>query len=361
MSASLASVRRQDEGAPQVRTLVRSEAPQWEAFVAARPDASLFHELGWSEAVEAAMGHAAHPLAAWRGERIVGVLPLTHLKSRLFGDAIISVAFGVYGGILAEDGAAASALVEAGAELGRRLDVHRVELRHDGRDAHPAGPGWRTKSDLYATFLRPILPDEEANLKAIPRKKRADLRKALADHRLRTEPEIGLDVFYRVYAESVRNLGTPVFPRALFVALKRVLGDAVEISAVFGPKEPLAAVMTFHFRDRVMPYFGGAVPAARDVHAYDLLYWETMRRAAARGLRLYDFGRSKRGTGSFEYKTYWGFEPRPLAYHHLPLKGGSVPDINPLNPKYRFQIALWKRLPLRVANALGPPIARQLG
>ena len=110
-----------------------------------------------------------------------------------------------------------------------------------------------------------------------------------------------------------------------------------------------------------MPYFGGAVPAARPVHAYDLLYWSLMRRAVARGAAVFDFGRSKLGTGAFDYKRFWGFEPTPLEYQYHLVRAKAVPDVNPLNPKYSRVVAAWRRLPLPVANRLGPLLARQLG
>jgi FemAB-related protein (PEP-CTERM system-associated) len=152
-----------------------------------------------------------------------------------------------------------------------------------------------------------------------------------------------------------------VLPRRFYAAIVEEFGPAVELSAVRGPEGPVAALMTFTFRNRVMPYYGGATPAARPLHAYDLLYWSLMERAAARGTLVYDFGRSKRGTGSFDYKTYWGFKPEPLQYRFQPVRKTELPDVNPLNPKYRLMIAAWQRLPLAVANAIGPVIARQLG
>jgi FemAB-related protein (PEP-CTERM system-associated) len=340
-----------------VRALTAADAPAWDAFVAAAPGATIFHTLAWQRVVTRSLGHEAHYRAAWRGPVLVGVLPLIHVRAPLFGAALVSVGFGVYGGILAADDSAAGALAEDAARLGEGLGVAYVELRNINADGH----GWAVKSDLYAGFCRALSPSSAANLKAIPRKKRADLRKAIDNRDLSVEVGGDLAAFYRVYAESVRNLGTPVLPRRFYAAILEEFGAAAELSSVRGPDGPLAAVMTFYFRDRAMPYFGGAVPAARPVHAYDLLYWHVMERAVARGAAIYDFGRSKRGTGSFEYKTYWGFAPEPLHYAYRLIRAKTVPEVNPLNPKYRIFIAAWRRLPLAVANGLGPLIARQIG
>lgn len=340
-----------------VRPLAEAEAGAWEAFVAGAPEATIFHTLAWRRVVTRSLGHDAHYRCAWRGAALAGVLPLIHVRAPLFGTALVSVGFGVYGGILAADETAAAALADDAARLGESLGVEYVELRNARADGH----GWAVKADLYAGFCRVLSPSSDANLKAIPRKKRADLRKAIENHALTVEVGGDFATFYRVYAESVRNLGTPVLPRRFYAAILEELGDAAELSCVRSPDGPVAAVMTFYFRDRAMPYFGGAVPAARPVHAYDLLYWKVMERAVARGAMLYDFGRSKRGTGSFDYKTYWGFTPEPLPYAYHLVRATSLPDVNPLNPKYSLFIAAWQRLPLPVANAVGPFIARQLG
>jgi FemAB-related protein (PEP-CTERM system-associated) len=353
----LASARADHPASIAIRPLADSDAPAWEAFVAAAPDATLFHGLAWRRVVAKSLGHDTYYRCAWRGERLAGVLPLVHVRSPIFGKSLVSVGFGVYGGIVAEDDAAAQALADDAARLGESLGVDHVELRQIGeRDL-----GWTQKSDLYVTFCRALAPSSDANLKAIPRKKRADLRKAIDNRQLSVKVGADLDTFYRIYSESLRNLGTPVMPRRFYKAILEELGPAAELSAVYGPDGPLAALMTFYFRDRTMPYYGGATPAARPLHAYDLLYWSLMERAVQRSAPLYDFGRSKRGTGSFDYKTYWGFTPEPLHYAFHLVGKAELPDVNPLNPKYRLMIETWRRLPLAVANAIGPWVARQIG
>jgi FemAB-related protein (PEP-CTERM system-associated) len=336
--------------------MAAEDAAAWEHFVAAAPGATLFHGLAWQRIVTRSLGQAQRYRCAWRGPALAGILPLIEVRSALFGHALISVGFGVYGGIVAADEAAARALADDAARLGESLGVDYVELRNSGGECH----GWRQKSGLYAGFCRPLAGTSAENLTAIPRKKRADLRKAIGNRDLRVATT-DLATFYRIYSESLRNLGTPVLPRRFYQAIIEELGPAAEITCVEGPKGPLAAVMTFYFRDRVMPYFGGAVSAARPLHAYDLLYWDVMERAVGRGATLFDFGRSKQGTGSFDYKTYWGFTPSPLPYAYHLVRATDLPEVNPLNPKYRLMIAAWQRLPLWVANAIGPSIARQIG
>ena len=328
----------------------------WDAFVAARPDATLFHRAGWRRVVRAAHGHATPYLLARDGDDVRGVLPLVEVASPVFGRALISTGFFVYGGILAADAEAHAALAAAAARLGAERRVDYVELRSERAEL----ADWATKSDRYATFRRRLEPDPEARLKAIPRKKRADVRKSLeAD--LTTDVGVTPERFYRLYAESVRNLGTPVFSLRFVHAICCAFPELVELSLVRRRDTPLAALLSFYDRDRVLPYYAGAVPAARPVHAYDHLYWSLMDRAVARGLEVFDFGRSKVGTGAYDYKRFWGFEPTPLHYQYHLVRADEVPDVNPLNPKYRLMVRGWQKLPLPVANRLGPWLARQLG
>ena len=218
---------------------------------------------------------------------------------------------------------------------------------------------WPEKQ-LYFTFRRSITADDDTNLKAIPRKQRAMVRKGL-DRGLTTATGRDVDTLFRIYAESVRNLGTPVFPKSYFRLLAEAFGDAVEVTTVLDAGTPVSAVMSFRHGAEINPYYGGGTAAARDCHAYDFMYWDVMRRAAAAGATLFDYGRSKQGTGSFSFKKNWGFEPAPLHYRYRLAPGIPMPDNNPLNPKYQRFIAAWKKLPLPVANLVGPRIVRGIG
>jgi FemAB-related protein (PEP-CTERM system-associated) len=218
---------------------------------------------------------------------------------------------------------------------------------------------WKTK-ELYVTFRKAITASNEDNLKAIPRKQRAMVRKGIASG-LETVVTPDVARFYRVYSESVRNLGSPVFSLRYFEALTSYFRDAVEMSVVRGGGRDLAAVMSFYFRDEVLPYYGGSIPLARPLKANDFMYWDLMSRAAQRGARLFDYGRSKVGTGSFSFKKNWGFEPIALPYQYLLVGDRPMPDLNPNSPKYRRFVRLWKHLPLPIANTLGPALARHLG
>ncbi len=344
------------EAGIEIRALAPASAGHWDAFIAQCPEATFFHRAGWKEVIEMSFGHDCPFLYAARAGEIAGVLPLVHVKTRLFGNGLISTGFTVGGGPAAIDDAARTALDRAAIALAEQRGVDFLEYR-SGTATHP---GWASKPELYVVFRKPIEADDEKNMQAIPRKQRAMVRKGIKAG-LVSEIDDETERLYDVYAESVRNLGTPVFGRHYLRHLKRVFGDDCDVVTILDRGTPVASVMNFYFRDTVLPYYGGGTAGAREVAGNDFMYWEVMRRAAARGYRMFDFGRSKRGTGAFAFKKNWGFPPEPLVYEFHLRKGGEVPDVNPLNPKYRLFIAAWQRLPLALANRIGPLVARGLG
>lgn len=330
----------------------------WDGFVSAHPHGTFFHRAAWAGVLRQVFGHAPHYLVAEQDGAVVGVLPLARVRTMLFGDSLVSTPFCVYGGPLVAGPEAMAALEAAADALMRRLGVPVMEWRF--RDGAATGPGWEAKDDLYVTFRKAITADDDANMKAIPRKQRAMVRKGI-ERGLVSSVGMDVDTLHRVYAESVRNLGTPVFPKRWFRALAEAFPGETDVVVVRHGDVAVSAVMNFYERGEVLPYYGGGTAQAREVAAHDFLYWEVMRRAAARGCTGFDFGRSKAGTGSFAFKKNWGFQAAPLLHRFRLAPGRSIPDHNPLNPKYRLMIAAWKRLPLPVANVLGPHIVRGVG
>ena len=339
-----------------VRRLDVSREAAWDAFVDACPEATFFHRAGWRRVIGDTLGHSCHFLMAESAGTVRGVLPLVHVKSAFFGNSLISNAFCVYGGPACADRTARDALDAAALDLGRTLGIDHLEYRLIDRQH----PDWACKDSLYVTFRKALDPDPDKNLSVVRRKQRAQVRKGIKNG-LVSEVDATVDRFFNMYSISVRNLGTPVLPRRYYAAVKAEFGEDCEILTICHEQQAISSVMNFYFRNEILPYYGGGSAAARDLAANDFMYWEAMRRAAERGLGVFDFGRSKVGTGSFDFKRHWGFEPQPLHYEYKLLRGREVPDVNPLNPKYRRAIAIWKRLPISVANTLGPILARRLG
>jgi FemAB-related protein (PEP-CTERM system-associated) len=339
-----------------LRELGAGDVHRWNAFVNSCPEATFFHRAEWQRVIAKAFGH---PTWYWFAEdgagRIRAVLPLVRVKSWLFGDTLASIPFGVYGGVAADDDSARELLEARACDLARSLGVGALELRNL-TERHPEWP----RKDLYVTFRRGISADHEANLKAVPRKQRAMIRKGI-DAGLESAVSTDPDRLFRTYAASVRNLGTPVFPRRYFHLLQEAFGDACDTLVVTHDGRDVAAVMSFYFRDEVLPYYGGSLPLARELKGNDFMYWELMRRSADRGLRRFDFGRSKLDTGSYHFKKNWGFEPQPLHYEYLLVGNREIPEVNPMNPRYRLFIEAWKRLPLPLANLVGARLSPYLG
>lgn len=331
-----------------------------DAFVLGHPDGTPFHRTAWLGAVEQATGHRATVLAAvGPSGRIEGLLPLHHVKSRLFGQALASIAFAVDGGILSATARAVPLLATAA----RALAQDRGDVSLELRGGPAPGEGWHRIEGAHFGFTRPLAADDEAELRAVPRKHRAELRKALANPALRVET--GRDArlirdHYRVYAQSVRNLGTPVFPARLFRAVLDRFGEDADIMVVRHGDRPVSAVLSLYHHGRVMPYWGGGVADARSLHSNELLYFRLMGHGRARGMTLFDFGRSKAGSGQASWKKSFGFVPRPLVYHGWPADGAGR-DVDPNSARYQRRVALWKKLPLPLANLVGPWIARGLG
>jgi FemAB-related protein (PEP-CTERM system-associated) len=344
------------QAAVAVRPFQAGDERQWDEFVLTHPAGTFFHLSGWKRVIERAFRHRAYYLLAERAGIVSGVLPLVHVKSLLFGSSLISNAFAVRGGPIATDSGSLDALEREAVRLMKTLAVPVLELR----DYSANRADWPSKSNLYAIFRRPLAPTAEQNLKAIPRKQRAMVRKGIANG-LRSEVDDGVDRLYRVYAESVHNLGTPVFAKSYFHILKEEFSGCSDVVTVTQNRTAVASVLNFYFRDEVLPYYGGGVREARALAANDFMYWEVMRRASERGYRVFDFGRSKVGTGSYAFKCNWGFKPTPLTYQFRLAPGRSVPELNPLNPKLALFVAAWKRLPLRLATGLGPLIVRGIG
>lgn len=336
------------------------EVARWERFVADHPAATPFHTPAWTLAVAEGCGQTAHLLVAERSDgSLAGLLPLTEVHSPLFGRALVSTGFAVDGGMLVDGPAAVAPLAHAMADCAQSLSCPTLELR-GGADP---GAGWHADTHSYLGFVRELAADDDAELKAIPRKQRAEVRKALENDLAVDTGTASADraAHYAVYAESVRNLGTPVFPASLFAAVLERFGDAADILTVRHAGVPVAGVLSLYWRGTVYPYWGGGTEAARALRANDRMYHALMLHARRRGCARFDFGRSKAGTGAAAFKKNWGFDGRPLAYWKRTTDGRAPREINPLDPRYRVQVAAWQRLPLPLANRLGPLIARGLG
>ena len=318
---------------------------------------SLFHRPAWLAAVEAGTGQRAGGFVTRQMGVITGWLPLTEVRSALFGKALVSSGFGVGGGILGSHPDAAEALAGAAIRHATAHGFATIEVR-----GGTIPEGWASWSDKHCGFERPLAGDDEAELLAIPRKARAEVRKGLAlGHRITIgRSPADLAAHYACYSASVRNLGTPVFPKRLFASMLEAFSEASDILTVWQGDTPLASVLSFYHAQAVLPFWGGGTYAARAARANEVMYYELMRHARRKGMVRFDFGRSKTGSGPYHFKKNWGFTPEPLTYGVWSMPGQGARNIDPTDASYSRKIELWKKLPLPLANLIGPPIARGL-
>ena len=330
----------------------------WDNYVMENGGSSVFHLAGWGRSVNKSMGHDLYNLYAEKDGKVCGILPLTHIKSKLFGNSLVSVAFSVGGGPLFDDEETLAALDVEAKKIADSLGVEAMEYRQINK----CHSDWPLKAETYSTFRKELSSDNEENMLAIPRKQRAMVRKGIK-FELCYEIDTDINRFFHLYSTSVRNLGTPVFPKALFKALKNEFGEDCEILTVTTSEgEAISSVMSFYFKEEIIPYYGGGGLSARNYAANDFMYWSLMEHAVTeRGVRIFDFGRSKNGTGAFSFKKNWGFEATPLEYEYYLRSGDEIPEVNPLNPKYQLMIKTWRKLPLGIANTIGPFISKSLG
>lgn len=328
-----------------------------EDFVAER-GATPFHRPAWLLAMEEGTGQRARGLVAERAGVLTGWLPLTEVRSPLFPSALVSSAFGVGGGVLADCEEANGQLCRAAEEFAQRLSVCSIELR-----GGTAREGWQAITGKHANFSRPLAADREAELEAIPRKARAEVRKCLRSPLEIVSGRDGehLAAFYRCYADSVHNLGTPVFPRKLFAAVLEHFGEDADIVTALYEGRAVSSVLSLYHNGSVMPFWGGGGAEARALKSNERVYFELMDHGRARGCTHYDYGRSKVDSGPYNFKKWQGFEPEPLTYWSWTAPGCRARNIDPTDKGYSSSIALWKKLPLAVATRIGPFIARGLG
>ena len=339
----------------EIQPLSREQYPQWDTFVYSHPEGSPFHLSHWQEAVTRSFGHDPCSCMLVEQGTIRAILPLIQVRSLLFGNILSSVPFGAYGGILADNDESFNLLFEHARKQTGSRNADYLELKFQQEKETGL-----QETGLYFSFIKQLSDDHEANLKAIPRKQRAMVRKGIkAGLKAHVSCEY-LDDFYTLYARNVQRMGTPVYAKKWFANLLAIFDDNACLMVIEHQGRIISGVISLFFRDTVLPYYAASDNRYWHLAPNDFQYWQLMRLAVDRGCRFFDYGRSKQGTGHFRYKCHWGFEPRPLHYQYYLHKLDQLPELNPLNPKYRLQIALWKRLPPVIARMLGPHVVKYI-
>jgi FemAB-related protein (PEP-CTERM system-associated) len=327
----------------------------WDRFVLASPTGTFFHLSGWKTVVEKVLGRRIFSLTARDERGIRGVFPISWVRSRIFGDCMVSSPLAVYGGICADDREAHAGLLLAGQDLATRLGVKYLEMRNRTEPFPTDLPG----RDLYVTFTKDLSPGPEKLMQALPRDTRYAVRKSIKAGLEWTE-DVTLGEFYEIYAQSVHRLGTPVFSKKLFEVLRSVFPKHTRLFGVRKDKKAIAAVLCLYFRDQVLPYYAGALPEFYKDAPNNFMYWSLIAQSCAEGCKVFDFGRSKQGTGSFQFKSAWSMEVTSLPYRYCLVRAKEVPHMSPVDAKFQLPVRLWKQMPFAMTKILGPPLIRRI-
>jgi len=324
-------------------------AVPWDQFVRQHPHGSPFHLTAWMDSIVETFGMPSVARLAVEDGRIRAVLPLFFIRNLLSGRALLSSPYAVYGGVLADSGESRAAMADHLRDLGASLGVQYIELRN----AWPEQCLGFAPVSRYVTFTQALAADEAKILEAIPRKTRRMVRIALQQP-FTSRPAGSDEAFWDLYSRNLRRLGTPCFPRRHFENLRRCFGDQMEIREVVLDGKVVAAVLNFFFRDQILPYYGASDPAFNQFAPNNFMYFDLMRLSAARGVRLFDFGRSRMDSGSHDFKSHWGMQVRELPYEMLLVKRQSLPHYSPDNPHFLWAIRAWQHVPLPLTRIIGP-------
>jgi FemAB-related protein (PEP-CTERM system-associated) len=290
---------------------------------------------------------------ARRGRKIAGVFPIGMVRSRLFGDSMVSLPLAVYGGICADDEVSYFGLLSAASEMASRQQVRYLEMRNRVEPYHTGLPG----RDLYVTFTQDLGAGADKLMAGLPRDTRYMVRKSQKAGLAWTD-DLSLDEFYEIYARSVHHLGTPVFPRELFTRLRSEFPNHSRLFGVRKGKIAIAGVLCLYFRDVVLPYYGGSLAEFNRDAPNNFMYWNLIAQSCREGYQVFDFGRSKRGTGSFQFKSSWSMQVSGLPYRYHLVCARDIPHLSPVDSKMQVAVTAWKRLPFSWTKFLGPKVIR---
>lgn len=325
----------------------------WERFIEASPHATFAHSLGWRNVVERTYHHMPYYLTAIRGETVTGVLPLFLIRSPFFGRFLVTAPYLSHGGLLAEDEAAARALIKSARELALREGARYVEIR----GLSQVNQGLLLK-DKYCTFLLPLHSGPEVLWAKFEGRARKAVRKAQKSGLLVERGHHLVEAFDNVMSRHMRDLGTPFHRTAFYQNILAEFPTHSEILVVCHKGRYIGGLLLVTFRDTVFPLYGGALAEFRVFSPMSLLIWETIRYGSEKGFALLDLGRSRWGSGTFVFKRQWRARPFPLFYEYHLADGVKMPDLDPTNPRFRLAITVWRRLPLFMAKGFGPVLIR---
>ena len=322
------------------------------------PDATCYHLTGWKGVIEKSFGQSTwYLLSEDEEKRINGILPLVQLKSSFFGNYVVSLPYFNYGGVCADSIEIGRQLIEQAISRAQAANARHIELRH----THPTNNGLQVKTSKISMRLALTQSSDEL-WKSLPSKLRSQVQRPIKEGMYaKLGREEHLDDFYAIFAENMRDLGTPVYSKEFFRNILRIFPESSWICIVYSTTgQPVAAGFIVGFKDIM------EIPWASSLRNYNryspnmLLYWSVLKLSCEKGFGSFDFGRSTPGEGTYRFKEQWGAEPVQLYWHYWLKNGQTLPELNPHNPKYRLAINIWKKLPISLTKLIGPVIVKNL-
>lgn len=331
-------------------------ALQWDAYVSSNPQAAPYHRYVWRQIIEDAFGHQSFYWVARDADgKVRGILPIVRLRSFLFGDFGVSLPFFNYGGVLADNDGIAAQLLDHAAESAQQCGMRHLEVRA----TRPLN-AWPARTDKVSMLL-PLPASADALDAQIGSKIRAQIKRAQQE-----APEVAighldlLDDFYRVFAENMRDLGTPVYAKKFFRLILEKCPDHAHLVVLRLNNKPVAAAFLLGDREMMEIPWASTLRSVNALNMNMLLYREVLGFSIEMGYRFFDFGRSTKDSGTYRFKKQWGAEPLQHYWHYWLADGGPLPELKPDSPKFRFLIACWQRLPVAISRLIGPHIVKYL-
>ena len=340
----------------EIEILNKKNDGLWDSYVNNNPRSSVYHLSVWKDLVKNVFGHDSYYLHAISDGEVVGILPLIRITSYLFGDFIISMPFFNYGGVIGNTHEIEDELMKYACCMAKDIGVHHVEYR----DVIERNNLWEVRKDKVVMELQ--LPDSSDELwKMFKPKLRAQIRKPIKEGAIAVHggKEL-LDEFYQVFSRNMRDLGTPVYSKEFFSEILSALPESSMLTIIRYNDKPVAAGFLIGYQGCLEIPWASSVREYNSIGVNMLLYWNVLEQAIKGGYKTFDFGRSSLNSGTYRFKKQWGAQPKQLFWHYCISDGGSIPEITPNNPKYRLAISVWQRLPLFIANYLGPNIVKYL-
>jgi len=335
---------------------VIENADKWDAYVDASAQGNLYHSSKFLKNLEDSFGYQGVFIWAEEDGEIVGVLPLMSVPSLMSkSPRLIGLPASTCSGAIGKSAEAVQSMLDLGSKLTRDLNAKYLELRQQIQ----AGSTLITK-DSYVTFIYNLENGSGELWDALNRKTRGSIRKAEKSG-LEIEVDSGdLSTFYNLYIRRLRDLGSPPYPLSFFRKLMKEFGDSVKISLVKKGDRIIASCFSIIYKDTIHAMLAGADRRHLSLNPYSLMYWKIIESAASQGVKYFDFGRSRLGTGSYDFKKNWGFPSTQLYYQYYLGSAQKHPQLESGSILTRtFQIT-WRLLPLPVVAWLGPKIRKYI-